>query len=201
MSTQPKTFLTPEEYLEIERKAEVRSEYYCGEMFAMAGAQEGHNLIIGNVSGQLRRQLQPRGCRTFTNEMRVQVRPVGLYTYPDVVVVCEEPQYADAHVDTLLNPTFLIEVLSPSTEAYDRGLKFELYQSLPSLREYLMISSARMRTELFTRSSDNQWRLTVNTGENDVLELISVDCRIELREMYQQVRFSPDALPRPPIRS
>ncbi len=130
MSTQPKSFLTPEQYLEIDRQAERKSEYWQGEMFAMSGAAEPHNLILPNIIVQIHPQLRTRDCRTYSNDMRVRVSTTGLYTYPDMVVVCGAPQFLDARRDTLLNPTLIVEVLSPSTEAYDRGRKFEHYQSI-----------------------------------------------------------------------
>ena len=130
MSTQPKTFLSEEEYLEIERKAEFKSEYFGGEMFAMAGANEAHNLLVTNLVRELSEQLRPRPCRVYSNDMRVRVAASGLYTYPDVVSVCGESRFLDEQRDTLLNLNLLVEVLSPSTaEAYDRGLKFEQYRS------------------------------------------------------------------------
>ena len=121
--------LTPEQYLEIERKAEFKSEYFQGEMFAMSGAREPHILIVANAVASLHQQLRQRPCRPLSNDMRVRVTPTGLYTYPDVVIVCAKPQFADDTFDTLLNPTVIIEVLSESTEAYDRGRKFEHYRS------------------------------------------------------------------------
>jgi len=130
VSTNPKTFLTPEQYLAIERKAEYKSEYYNGEMFAMAGAKEAHNLLVTTLVGLLYSQLRRGPCRVYSNDMRVSVSATGLYTYPDVVAVRGERQFLDEQRDTLLNPTLIIEVLSPSTEAYDRGRKFEHYQSI-----------------------------------------------------------------------
>ena len=125
MSTLAKSFITPEEYLKIERQAEYKSEYFAGEMFAMAGAAERHNLICMNIYGLLHQQLRQRPCRAYPSEMRVSVSASGLYTYPDVVALCGEPKFLDDHRDTLLNPALIVEVLSPSTEAYDRGRKFE----------------------------------------------------------------------------
>src|SRR5262249_39888199 len=127
MSTPTKSRFTPEEYLALERAAERRSEYYAGEIFAMGGASRKHIVIVANISGQLWSQLKGRPCRVYPNDMRVKVSPTGLYTYPDVAVVCGLDQFDDDHQDTLLNPTVIIEVLSKSTEAYDRGKKFEHY--------------------------------------------------------------------------
>src|SRR5258707_36170 len=137
MSAQPQARLTPEQYLEIERAAsEVRSEYYRGRMSAMAGASYKHVLITGNLSRGLGKALKKSQCAVGANDLRMRVSPEGLYTYPDVVVVCGEPKFADDWTDTLLNPVLLIEVLSPSTEAYDRGFKSAQYRTLESLQEY-----------------------------------------------------------------
>ena len=159
MSTQPKTFLTPEQYLDIERKAEYKSEYYRGEMFAMAGASLAHNTLVANLIGEFHGKLRAGPCRVLPSDMRVRVTSTGLYTYPDVVVVCGEPRVLDNQMDTLLNPSVLVEVLSPSTEDYDRGRKFEQYQSIESLREYLMLASDRVHADLYTRQPDGRWLL------------------------------------------
>ena len=139
-------FLTPEEYLEIERKAEFRSEYYKGEMFAMAGAGQRHNLIVMNLSGTLHQQFLTRSCVVYPPDLRVRTKNRA-YCYPDVTAVCGESRFDDDHRDTLLNPVLLIEVTSPSTEAYDRGLKFEQYRSIETLREYLLVASDRTRVD------------------------------------------------------
>src|SRR5580658_8192762 len=164
MSTLPKSRLTPEQYLEIERKAEFKSEYYQGEMFAMSGAKVAHILITTNALGHLFRQLEGKPYRVLNSDMRVCVAPNGLYTYPDLVVACGEFQFLDSTLDTLLNPTVIIEVLSESTEAYDRGQKFKLYRSLGSLAEYLLISSREVSTELFTRQPDDKWLLSTKSS-------------------------------------
>jgi Uma2 family endonuclease len=190
MSTQSKSYLTEEQYLEIERKAEFKSEYYQGEMFAMAGAQEAHILITGNAFGELRQQLRRRPCKVYSNELRVCVTPAGLYTYPDVVVIYGERKFLDSTVDTVLNPTVIIEVLSESTEAYDRGRKFELYRSLESLAEYLLISSRRVSAELFTRQPEG-WLLTAKSNLEDSIDLKSVECQLLLSDLYEKVEFDP----------
>jgi Uma2 family endonuclease len=195
MSTQSKPYLTPEQYLEIERKAEFKSEYYQGEMFAMAGAHEAHVTIIFNAVRELGQQLRRRPCKGYSNDMRVRVTPAGLYTYPDVVVVCGEVQFLDANRDTLLNPTVIIEVLSESTEAYDRGRKFELYRSLESLTDYLLISSHWVSAELFTRQSEGGWLLTAKSSLEDLIELQSIDCRLLLADLYEKVEFPPPPSP------
>ncbi len=140
MSAHAHPSLTPEQYLEIERAAEFKSEYYDGRMYAMSGASYPHALIIGGLAGKLSAALEQGPCAVITNDLRLRVSPRGLYTYPDVVVVCGEPKFVDNQKDTLLNPTFLVEVLSPSTEAYDRGFKSSQYRKLESLQEYALVS-------------------------------------------------------------
>jgi Uma2 family endonuclease len=190
MSTQ--IFLTPEQYLEIEREAERKSEYWQGEMFAMAGAGESHNLLVMNIGVQIYSQLRTRDCRTYSNDMRVCVSEAGLYTYPDIVVVCGVPQFLDGRRDTLLNPTLIVEVLSPSTEAYDRGRKFEHYQSIDSLKQYLLVATERVHADLFTRQPRGHWLLTAAGSIEDTIDLESIGCRITLRESYERVEFSSD---------
>lgn len=156
MALQPKSFLTPEEYLVIERKAEYKSEYFNGEMFAMSGVSPSHVLIVSNIVAELRGQLKQKPCNVYSSDLRVRVSPTGLYTYPDVVVVCGQPQLADEQKDTLLNPTLIVEVLSDSTQDYDRGRKFEHYRSLSSFTEYLLIAQDRCHVEHFVRQADNR---------------------------------------------
>ena len=189
MSTLSKPYLTPEQYLEIERKAEFKSEYYQGEMFAMSGARVPHLQIVSNTMGELHQQLRNRPCQPFSSDMRVCVAPVGLYTYPDVVVVCGELKLLDDTFDTLLNPTVIFEVLSESTEAYDRGRKFELYCSLESLAEYVMISSLRVGVERYTRQPDGSWKYISKTSLEDTIDLKSVDCHLRLADLYERVAF------------
>lgn len=190
MSTQPKTFLTPEQYLEIERKAERKSEYYNGEMFLMAGAKEAHNLLVANLVRDLGQQFRSRPCRVYPSDMRVRVSPTGLYTYPDVIAVCGQPRFLDDQKDTLLNPEVTIEVLSLSTEAYDRGRKFEQYKSLESLREYLLVASDRVHVDLYTRQTDGRWLLTSADRMDDSLALESVGAQLTLADLYEKVDFS-----------
>ena len=193
MATLPKTYLTPEQYLEIERKAEFKSEYYQGEMFAMAGAREPHNLIVFNVATALGPQLRNRPCRAYVADMRVRVNATGLYTYPDVTAVCAEPQFLDENRDTLLNPSLIVEVLSPSTEAYDRGRKFEHYRSVESVTEYLLLSSERVSAELYTRQPDGRWLLTAANHLEDSLDLQSVGAHLSLADLYEKVDLTPPA--------
>ena len=191
MPTLSKPYLTPEQYLAIERKAEFKSEYYQGEMFAISGAREAHNLIAVNAVASLHQQLRGRPCEAYSNDMRVRVTSEDLYTYPDLIIVCGEPKFLDNTFDTLLNPTVIVEILSESTEAYDRGQKFKLYRSLDSLAEYLLISSQQVSAELFTRQSDGLWLLNAKSSLEDSLELHSVDCRLRLADLYEKVEFPP----------
>ena len=193
MSTQPTTFLTPEQYLEIERQAQFKSEYYRGQMFAVAGGKAPHNLLSIRLASELDQQLRKKPCQVYGSDMRVRVSATGLYTYPDVSVVCAEAQFADDELDTLLNPSVIVEVLSPSTEAYDRGRKFEHYRSIDSLAEYLLVSSDRMQVELFARQPDGHWLLTAASGPDGVIELRSINCRLALRDLYEKVEIPPTA--------
>jgi Uma2 family endonuclease len=179
---------SPEEYLARERKAEYKSEYIDGFIVAMAGASEAHSLIVVNVAGELRARLKSQPCRTYATDMRVKVSNAGLYTYPDVSVVCGERRFEDVEVDTLLNPNVLVEVLSESTEAYDRGKKFARYQWLESLTDYVLIAQDEARVEHFVRQGEH-WLLTVITGLEGTLRLESVGCELPLREIYDRVEF------------
>ncbi|MDT4896245.1 MAG: hypothetical protein QOH25_1322 [Acidobacteriota bacterium] len=190
MSSQPTTYLTPEEYLALERKAEYKNEYVDGEVVAMTGASRKHNLIVVNISGELRRQLKGRPCETYSGDMRVRIPSTRLYTYPDVVVVCDEPQFEDDYVDTLLNPTVIIEVLSESTELYDRGKKFGFYRTLESLAEYLLVAQDERRIEQYVKQPDERWLLSDHRAPEGTVELTSISCSLALREVYDKVTFS-----------
>ena len=190
MSTAPKPRYTPEQYLAIERAAEFRSEFYHGEMFAMVGASRKHNLIAGDVFGELRQQFKGRKCEVYQTDMRVKVNATGLYTYPDVVATCDDPRFDDNHIDTLLNPKIIVEVLSPSTELWDRGKKFDHYRSIPSLREYVMIAQDHVHVEKFAINADGQWALSDYRTLDDVLVLDSISCQIKLSDIYARIDFS-----------
>jgi Uma2 family endonuclease len=189
MSTVAHPRYTPKEYLTLERKAEHKSEYFDGQIYAMTGASREHNLIAGNVFGEIRTRLRGRPCEVYMSEMRVKVRETGLYTYPDVVAVCGEPRFEDAEVDTLLNPTLLIEVLSPSTEAYDRGRKSAHYRRLASLAEYVLMAQDRMHVEHYARHGE-RWVLTEVSDSDGVLTLPSLGCEVPLAEIYERVDFA-----------
>lgn len=187
MSAQPLPRLTPAEYLAQERAAEYRSEYLGGEVFAMAGANRHHNLISLNLGAELRAQLRRRPCEVYTNDMRVKVAPSGLYAYPDVVVACGKPAFEDSSVDTLLNPTVIFEVLSSSTEAFDRGEKFSHYRRLGSLTDYLLISQDRPRVEHYRRQEGGFWLFSEIEGLDARLVLESIGVELSLQEIYERV--------------
>jgi Uma2 family endonuclease len=157
MSAVPKHPITPEEYLHRERKAESRSEYFRGEMFAMAGASANHNMIVLNAGFHLRERLRRKPCRVYRSDLRLRIEATDLYSYPDRSLVCGEPQLDSDSGDVLLNPVVLVEVLSDSTEAYDRGKKFEHYRTIPSWRHYLLIAQDRYAIDCFSRQSDDGW--------------------------------------------
>lgn len=189
MASLPVHRYTPEEYLAIEREAEFRSEYYVGEMFAMAGGSREHAKITMNLSVAIGGLLLGRPCEAYSEQIRVQVGSGSAYVYPDFVTVCGEPLFLDTNVDTLINPFVVIEVLSPSTEAYDRGLKFALYRRIESLREYVLVAQDRMSVELFERQADGSWRMTALTDPSDRLRLSSIDCEISLADIYNRIAF------------
>src|SRR5438552_6285736 len=178
-------YLTPERYLEIERKAEWKSEYYAGEMAEMASGNEAHGLIAANLVALLHSQLRRSACRLFAFNMRVNIPATGLYTYPDIVVACGELKFIDAEADTLLNPVLIAEILSPSSEAYDRGRKFEHYQSIPTLNEYLLVAQDHIHVDLYTRQSAGAWLLTSANQLTDTIALPSIHCSVSLAELYE----------------
>jgi Uma2 family endonuclease len=191
MAAQPRPRFSPTEYLALERQAEYKSEYLNGEIFAMAGASEAHILIVGNVMVALHPQLRKRSCRIYSNDMRVKVSDSGLYTYPDIVIVCDQRRFDDNEKDTLLNPTIIIEVLSPSTSAYDRGAKFAHYRKLDSLSEYIMIAQDQYHIEHFVRQPNDQWLFSEATKLEDTILLPSVGCQLALADVYDEVDISP----------
>ena len=187
MSSQTKQHYTPEEYLALERQAQYKSEYYAGEIFAMAGASRWHNLIVANVVGELRSQLKGRPCTTYPSDMRLKISPTGLYAYPDVTVVCGEARFEDTQQDILLNPTLIVEVLSDSTEAYDRGGKFAHYRKLDSLMAYVLITQTKPHIEHYVRQPDNRWLLSEADSIHDTIHLPAIDCHLALAEVYDKV--------------
>ena len=192
MSTQAQPRLTPEQYLEIERAAEFRSEYYDGRMYAMSAGSYPHARIIRNLTMTLHIAFGSSPYEAIPVHLRVRVSPGRHYAYPDVVVICGEPRFADHQKDTLLNPKIAIEVLSPSTEAYDRGLKSALYRSMESLEEYALVSQSEPRVEIFRRQPDSRWLLSEFVGLNGTCRFESAPCTIPLADVYEEVPFGPD---------
>jgi Uma2 family endonuclease len=187
MATQPKTLYTPEQYLELERKAEYKSEYSRGEIFAMSGASRRHAGIAMQLYLLVAQRLRGRRCRSYPSDMRVLVEPDGLYTYPDLSAVCGEARYVDTQLDTLANPTLIVEIISPSTEDYDRGRKAKLYRAMPSVQELLLIAQDSYDVELYRRQEDGSWHLTVASGLEASVELATIGLTLNLRELYENV--------------
>lgn len=183
----PARLITPEEYLAFDRESEVRHEFDSGRMFALAGASERHNLIVANLIISIGVHVRGGPCRVYPSDMRLRVAASGLYAYPDVTVVCGRSELEDEHLDTLLNPTVLIEVLSPSTERHDRGRKAAFYRTLDSLREYLFVSPDQPRVERYARTAERQWTLTEADRREDGIALDSIGCVLPLAEVYAGV--------------
>lgn len=196
--TAPLRRYTPEEYLAFERAAESKHEYLDGQIFAMSGARRAHVALEVNVTTALRTRLRGGPCHTFTANMRVRSGTSRLYTYPDASALCGEPQFADDEFDVLLNPSVVVEILSDSTAAYDRGEKFAHYQTIATLRDYVLVSARAVRVEQFTRGAGGVWTPTVLAGRDAVLDLRAVGCRIPLAELYEDVDLSPPP-PRPRV--
>ncbi len=190
MATLPKHHLTAEEYLAIERKAQFKSEYCNGEMFAMAGATENHVLLATNLGSELRDKLRAGPCRVYAADMRVAVSPSGRYVYPDVTVVCSKPLFLDDTLDTLVNPALICEVLSPTTRDYDRGDKFASYRTIPSFREYLTVDSNEVHIEQHVRMDGGAWLLTDHRSLSDVIQL-HVGIALRVADIYEKVYSSP----------
>ena len=192
MSSPLKSGLTPEEYLAFERRSLERHEYVDGELFAMSGASERHNQIVVNLSGEIRTQFKGRSCRVYTNDMRIRIAGTKRYCYPDVAALCDPAVFDDEQKDTLINPSLIIEVLPASTEAYDRGEKFEYYRRIESLMEFVLVAQDKPYIERFTRQSNDQWLFTATSGIESFVELSSAGCRLSLAEIYDKVQFGPE---------
>ena len=189
MSTVLVRQLTPEQYLEIERRAEFKSEFFQGEMFAMAGASRSHIRIAVNLTAGLGQRLLNGPCEVFNNDMRVRVSKTGLYTYPDLSIACHKPQFMDDKFDTLLTPKVLFEILSESTERYDRITKSSHYREIESLDAYVLVSQKEPRVEVYQRLPDGHWSLSDIQGLTGSLALDSLGITIPLSEVYLRVEF------------
>lgn len=200
MSVPATSWISEEEYLAIERVAEWKSEYYAGEMFAMVGTSISHTRIVANLIFELMSRFRGGPCEAFSTDLRLRVDATGLYTYPDVMVVCGGPESIDGVMDTITNPTLIIEVLSPSTENYDRGAKFDQYRRLPSFKEYVLVAQDRPSVETYLRSAEGtDWRYQATTELEGVAKFASIGCEIQLADIYRRVEF-PEQAPslRPP---
>ena len=186
MSVQTRFRYTMPDYLALERSTELRHEYLDGEVFAMGGASYAHTVVAANVARELGNQLKDKPCRVSSADLRVKVSRSGLYTYPDIVVGCGPPQLEQPR-DTLLNPQVISEILSDSTEAYDRGKKFEHYRSIETLSDYLLVSQDRYQLERFSREADGRWIYRAEAGSNRSMSIESIGCVLALREVFAKV--------------
>jgi Uma2 family endonuclease len=191
---QEKSFVSPEEYLRLERAADYKSEYYAGEIFSMAGGSPTHSVIIASATGELRNLLKGHRCAPYDSNLRIFVASTGLYTYPDISVICGPLELVPGHDDMITNPTLIVEVLSDATEAYDRGKKFAHYRTLPSFAEYVLVSQKEPLVEVFYRMGDGTWQLTPARGRDAVVRLQSLGVELRLAEVYDRVEF-PEKVP------
>jgi len=189
MIAQPIPSYTVEHYLHLERSGDSKHEYFDGQIFALAGSSENHNLISAHILGILYSQVRKRPCRVYPSDMRVKITRTKLYTYPDITVLCGAPLFDDAEADTLLNPTVIFEILSPSTEKYDRGKKFEHYRTIETLQEYILVSQDKHLVEQYTRQTDTMWLLTVHDRVESQLSLLSVNCTLLLADIYEDLEL------------
>lgn len=191
MSALPeKKYVSPEEYLALERESLEKHEYFDGEIFLMAGSSNKHNLITSNIIISLGSQFKKRDCRVYPPDMRVHIPKTGLFTYPDVLVVCGKPQFLpDANIDTLTNPLLIVAVLSTSTEGYDKGAKFDNYRSLESLREYLLVSQDAKKIIRYTKQTNGNWILMDFIGDATEIELVSIECSLAMDDIYDKIEF------------
>jgi Uma2 family endonuclease len=180
-------FITQEQYLEAERSALDKHEYYDGEIFAMSGASLTHNIISSNTIGSLSSKLKGKSCRVFGSDLRIHIPNNSLYTYPDISIICGKPETTDDNMDTITNPSVIIEILSKSTRDYDKGQKFTLYRDIESLKEYILIDSQTIRVEKYTRNDDNSWLLRDYQSIDDVFVIETINEQMMLSEIYLDV--------------
>ncbi|MEO6393058.1 MAG: Uma2 family endonuclease [Pyrinomonadaceae bacterium] len=186
----PPVYISAEEYLRVEREADFKSEYVDGRIYAMSGGSPAHQTIAFNLTGELYSQLRDAPCRGFTSDAKVRTPTDNLYTYPDLTVVCGEPVYADAKGDVLDNPVLIVEILSPTTEAFDRGRKFARYQEIVTLTDYVLIAQNEPRVEHFVRQPDGSWNLRPYTGLEASVSITSINCSLLLARIYDRVEFA-----------
>lgn len=191
MTALPKRqYISEEDYLTMEAVSPVKHEYFDGEIFQMAGASERHNNIAGNIYGELYGQLKRGSCKVYQNDMRLYIEKEGIYTYPDVMVVCGKPEIKKyKNLDNILNPVLIVEVLSPSTADYDKGAKFEQYRTIESFREYLIVSQNAKQIIRYTKQADGSWNLMDFIGDKTEIELSSIECTLKMEDIYDKVDF------------
>jgi Uma2 family endonuclease len=189
MSQIAKNYFSEEEYLRLEESSVEKHEYYLGEIFLMAGGSERHNLISSNTLGELWSNLRGKNCRTYNSDMRVKAEPNSLHTYPDVSVVCGEPRFAAGRSDTIVNPILIAEILSPSTEKYDRSQKFELYRAINGFEHYLIIDQARVYVEYHHKISPSKWEMEIFEERTQTFKIEGLGIEISLTNLYDKVAF------------
>jgi Uma2 family endonuclease len=190
MSALPEQHLPLQDYFTLEETGDVKHEFLRGAIFAMIGAGWQHNLITANIISELRPQLRGKPCKVFSGDLRVKIEATGLYTYPDVQVICDNMRFADNRTDTVINPTVLIEVLSPGTENYDRGNKFLHYRTIETLQAYLVVAQDTPRVELHIRQDAHQWLLSEITREADPIPLKAIGCTLTMPAIYEDLVFA-----------
>ena len=189
MQVTSKTYYSPEEYLELETAAEYRSEYHDGQIIPMAGGKPNHNQLAINLTSGINYNLRKKPYRVFMSDLRLWIPECRLYTYPDVMVVQTPLVFAENRQDTITNPLMIAEILSDSTEKYDRGDKFRMYRTIPSFKEYLLVSQQSMQVEKFTKNNSNQWVLSEYAGKDDKITFNSFEFEIGLDELYDRVEL------------
>jgi Uma2 family endonuclease len=192
MSAQPAALVSAENYLTFERSQREKHEFFDGEIVLQAGASITHNLITANIIGSLHQQLRAKSCTVLPSDMRIRTPRRRQYMYPDATVICGAPRFDDDQHDTIINPVVIVEVLSPSTESYDRGRKFQAYRTIPTLQEYLLIAQTMCRVEHFQRHNDLMWLMREYSILDQVIELPSVGCRLLLSDLYEKVSLPTD---------
>ena len=190
---QTQSWISPEDYLHIERRSTYRSEYVNGEMFAMAGATRQHNRISSNLVSEINLHIKSSDCNIYSSDLRVHVPSTGYFTYPDIVITCGKEEFTDAHNDVLVNPLVIMEILSDSTASIDRGKKFEQYRELASFVEYLLVEQRTPHIEQYILYDAQEWRYRTVRGIDEQVRIQTIDCTLSLRDIYHKV----DLLPRP----
>ena len=194
MSAIAKTRMSVEDYLTNENAAPFKSEFYDGEVFAMAGASHTHNFVKHNLERAIGNRLESGPCRAASSDQRVRIERTGLFTYPDIVILCGKPKFSPRDPLAIVNPTAIFEILSPTTEDYDRGTKFKQYRQIPGFREYVLVAQDEAAVERHTLQPDGSWNLTSIEGIAESLELGSVGITIPLAEVYRDIEFPEPAI-------